>query len=182
MKVNRKNNVSDEYTEAVLPEAIGNKPRIVRCKTILDEKTYISTLVKSYIDEDATIGLIARTNSDVSEICKMLCDAGIEEYQIIDKKKEWDLLVPGIKIVKAHSSKGLEFDYVVIPFVNDSNYPFRTFKVDDEQLEEYLAIERNILYVAMTRARKALVMTCQALSASRFFEEFDKNHYEDIRI
>lgn len=76
----------------------------------------------------------------------------------------------------------MEFDYVVIPFVNDSNYPFRTFKVDDEQLEEYLAIERNILYVAMTRARKALVMTCQALSASRFFEEFDKNHYEDIRI
>lgn len=183
MKVNRKNKVSDEYTEAVLPEATGEKPRIVRCTTAGNEKEYISKLLKHYLeDESVTIGLIVRTNDDVYAMKRLLWNAGIREYQVVEKKKEWSLLEPGIKIVKAHSSKGLEFDHVVIPYVNDSTYPFRTFKVDDEQIEEYLATERNILYVAMTRARRSLVMTCQALSASRFFDEFDKDHYEDVKL
>lgn len=182
MKVNRKNKVSDEYTEAVLPEATGDKPRIVRCKTVNDEKAYISALLKSYLEEGVTIGLIVRTDAEVSSMRELLWNAGIKEFQVVDKRKEWSLLEPGIKIVKAHSSKGLEFDYVVIPFVYDSMYPFRTFKVDDEQIQEYLATERNILYVAMTRARKTLVMTCHVLAASRFFDEFDKDHYEDIKI
>lgn len=179
MSINRKNN-KGEYTEAVLPEAEGNKPRLVRCSTVDSEKSYVAKLMKTYLEDmNATIGVIVRTDDDVCSMKHLLYNAGISEYQVVDKKKEWSLLTPGIKIVKAHSSKGLEFDYVIIPSVNDSVYPFRTYRVDDEQIEEYLTIERNILYVAMTRARKTLVMTCQALSASRFISEFKKEHYED---
>jgi len=45
-----------------------------------------------------------------------------------------------------------------------------------------LETERNILYVAMTRARSTLTMLCLDLSASRFIGEFDSNHYDVVKL
>jgi DNA helicase-2/ATP-dependent DNA helicase PcrA len=53
-----------------------------------------------------------------------------------------------------HACKGLEFDTVFIPDVNEGNVPSRRAWTQD-QVEE----ERRLLYVAMTRARRALTIT-----------------------
>ena len=53
-----------------------------------------------------------------------------------------------------HASKGLEFERVFIPDVNEGTYPHGRMP-DDQTLEE----ERRIFYVAMTRAKKALELT-----------------------
>ena len=53
-----------------------------------------------------------------------------------------------------HACKGLEFDKVFIPDVNEGNVPSkRSWRQD--QVEE----ERRLLYVAMTRARRDLTIT-----------------------
>ena len=54
-----------------------------------------------------------------------------------------------------HACKGLEFDTVFVPDLNEGNIPPRR-SFTGEQIEE----ERRLLYVAMTRARKSLVLTC----------------------
>lgn len=51
---------------------------------------------------------------------------------------------PGIRVTTVHRAKGLEFDYVAVPDVNQ--YPLRQ-------------TDRNLLYVAMTRPRKELLVT-----------------------
>ena len=187
MAKNRKGaSASDEYTVAVLPEAEGDKPRIVRCKSTADENSYIINLVKTYSQaKDEVIGIICRTENEISDIKKLLYRSGLR-YEIVTRQKKekakWSLLRPGIKLVTAHSSKGLEFDRVVIPYVDDSIYPLNTFKVDEDQLEETLKTERNILYVAMTRARTTLVMLCINSAASRFIDEFDPEHYDVVNI
>ena len=53
-----------------------------------------------------------------------------------------------------HAAKGLEFDIVWLPDLNEGIIPSRS-SVSNEQTEE----ERRMLYVAMTRAKKALIMS-----------------------
>ena len=59
-----------------------------------------------------------------------------------------------IKILTMHAAKGLEFDIVWLPDLNEGIIPSRS-SVSNEQTEE----ERRMLYVAMTRAKKALIMS-----------------------
>ena len=182
MAYNRKSESnSDEYTVAVLPEQEGLKPRLVRCNSMEIEKTYLINLLKGYDLSKEVVGIICRTDRDVDEM-RSLLSRNYLGYEFVDKKKKseakWSLLRPGIKVVKAHSSKGLEFDRVIIPYLEDSKYPYRLFNIEEEQMEEYMRMERSILYVVMTRARKSLTMICYKLAASRFIGEFDSEHYE----
>ena len=61
---------------------------------------------------------------------------------------------PEVSLLTMHASKGLEFDTVFIPDLNEGIMPARRC-VTQEMIEE----ERRLLYVAMTRARKSLFMS-----------------------
>jgi len=72
----------------------------------------------------------------------------------------------GVKLMTIHLSKGLEFDRVFLVGVTEGILPHqRSFKTPEE-LEE----ERRLMYVAMTRARKELIISFYGL-ASRFLYE-----------
>ena len=71
---------------------------------------------------------------------------------------------------------------MIIPYMDDNIYPFKSFRVDEDQLEETLRTERSLLYVAMTRARATLVMLCINASASRFIDEFKTEHYDVVIV
>lgn len=77
-----------------------------------------------------------------------------------------------ILVLTMHACKGLEFDHVVLPYLNEGVIPHKKAFLPEE-LEE----ERRLLYVAMTRARKNLLMTCihkqgdQKYQMSRFLRE-----------
>lgn len=57
----------------------------------------------------------------------------------------------GIRLLTMHASKGLEFDTVYLPDVNEGKIPAKQ-SVTQEAIEE----ERRMFYVAMTRAKKEL--------------------------
>ncbi|HBR25712.1 MAG TPA: hypothetical protein DD732_01530, partial [Rhizobiales bacterium] len=60
----------------------------------------------------------------------------------------------GIHLLTYHRAKGLEFDAVFLPRLEDKELPARQAKT-----EAALAEERRLLYVAMTRARERLYLT-----------------------
>lgn len=182
MALNRRDSKdADEYTNAVLPEAEGNVPTVVMCKTLSAENEFLLSLLKAYDKKQEVIGVIGRTKNAVTSIANMLKRNGLS-FEIIDKNNDWSLLRPGIKLVVGHSSKGLEFERVIIPNFNDSEYPLKLYRVDDDQIEEHLKTERSLLYVEMTRARSSLTMLCIAAAASRFIDDFDLDHYEMVRV
>lgn len=59
----------------------------------------------------------------------------------------------GISVMTMHSAKGLEFEYVFLPDVNEGVIPGRNCK-SEASIEE----ERRLLYVAITRARQSLFL------------------------
>lgn len=60
----------------------------------------------------------------------------------------------GIHVMTMHASKGLEFDTVLLPACEEGHIPSKKSK-GEKALEE----ERRMLYVAMTRAKKSLLIT-----------------------
>lgn len=67
-----------------------------------------------------------------------------------------ETLKPSVSLMTAHASKGLEFAKVFLPDVNEGVYPHGRGPLEQETVEE----ECRILYVAMTRAKKALELLC----------------------
>lgn len=59
--------------------------------------------------------------------------------------------IDGVMLATMHSSKGLEYEVVILPDVNEGITPYKK-AVSEEELEE----ERRMYYVAMTRAKQYL--------------------------
>lgn len=82
------------------------------------------------------------------------------------------LNIDAVNIVTMHASKGLEWNVVILPDVNEGVVPHKK-AVTDEELEE----ERRMFYVAMTRAKKSLFIfyiqekEAGNLLPSRFLDE-----------
>jgi DNA helicase-2/ATP-dependent DNA helicase PcrA len=62
----------------------------------------------------------------------------------------------GVKLMTVHASKGLEFDYVFIPGLEQDLFPHRGMGDGERDEEE----ERRLFYVALTRAREKLFLSC----------------------
>ncbi|HEV7134885.1 MAG TPA: ATP-dependent DNA helicase UvrD2, partial [Gaiellaceae bacterium] len=70
----------------------------------------------------------------------------------------------GVHLMTLHRAKGLEFEAVYIPRLEEGELPTRRARGDE------LADERRLLYVGLTRAKRHLLVTWSG-KASRFLEE-----------
>ena len=100
--------------------------------------------------------------------------AHIEEYteELKRQSQQKEADPEAVTFMTMHGSKGLEFDLVFIIGANETITPYKKAETKEE-IEE----ERRMFYVAMTRARKKLVISYtkerngKAMSQSRFVGE-----------
>jgi DNA helicase II / ATP-dependent DNA helicase PcrA len=71
----------------------------------------------------------------------------------------------GVHLLTYHAAKGLEFDLVFLPRLEERELPTKQAKTDEQ-----IAEERRLLYVGITRAKRELVVTW-VKKPSRFLEE-----------
>lgn len=116
------------------------------------------------LEQDKETGLLGRFLANVS----LAADA-----QKGDKDQENK---PMVTISTIHAAKGLEWPVVFIPSVYSGSIPHS--RSDD------FAEERRLLFVAMTRAKALLYLSCPAETRqtprdlSEFLEDIPKNHFE----
>lgn len=177
LRHNKSHNGKDtEYTSFILPEKVGRKPRVIKCNSWEEESITLVGLIETFLEKgDPTIGIPYRTWKERKMIKKVLDKEGIS-FELVDAEDNWSLLEPGVKLVTMHSAKGLEFDIVIMPMVNQGIIP----KEEDSQedLEDFLESERSLLYVAMTRAKNNLFILTS--NPSQFIDEMDSNLYDLI--
>ncbi|MDQ6950119.1 MAG: 3'-5' exonuclease [Mariprofundales bacterium] len=82
-----------------------------------------------------------------------------------------------VRLMTVHAAKGLEFNHVYMIGMEEGSFPHKN-AVAEQRLEE----ERRLLYVAITRARHRLTLSCagqrrrvggESLTPSRFLKEID---------
>ncbi len=92
-------------------------------------------------------------------------------------RQSLDLEFPGVKVMTIHSSKGLEFPIVALAGFTDSRYAKVLEDARDEGQEEILKRYRRTLFVGMTRAMRALLMTVPAQTNSPLLRGFDATYW-----
>lgn len=97
---------------------------------------------------------LSQSYTDSSKFLKFLLEMQAKELEKSPQKDTVNTDKDRVNIMTMHGSKGLEFETVWLPDLNEGIIPTRS-AVTEEQIEE----ERRMLYVAMTRAKKALIMS-----------------------
>lgn len=93
--------------------------------------------------------------------------------------KESDLITDDDKLVVStiHKSKGLEFDYVLLPSVVDAKYPAYPIQNMRGGPERDMLIDeqKRLLYVGMTRAKKQLVVGTHNIFVTKYGKKIHTN-------
>jgi UvrD/REP helicase N-terminal domain/UvrD-like helicase C-terminal domain len=116
----------------------------------------IKELLKDHRPED--ICLVSRTNKMLrDDYQSVLKEIGVP-YTILDKGKE----DRGIRLASMHRVKGLEFPVMILAGLNSHVMPLQLKAVESDptSLSEHEERERSLLFVAATRARDMLIVTC----------------------
>lgn len=127
---------------------------------------YLNELIKAGVDLN-TVCLVTRTNDLLRQYESALNEMGIKTY-LIKRSVADDRNTNGLRLATMHRVKGLEFDDVIIASVNDGVVPlqFSLFGGSStDTAEESEILERALLYVSATRAKKKVVMTCYGKSS-----------------
>lgn len=143
---------------AELPERSGPLPRVIQCRTPVDEVNLIHNYAKNQADK--IIGVLVPWFNQQSYLLNALrnrrredglnqadVQKSVQMYSSKAREEKIDVAQPGIKIINYQSAKGLEFDAVFMPFLDQTT-------LDPEQDEMCMK-----LYVLISRAREALFFT-----------------------
>lgn len=80
--------------------------------------------------------------------------AFLEDISLVSDTDDYDPDSPKVTLMTVHSAKGLEFNTVFLPGFEEGLFPSSRSMAEKKELEE----ERRLAYVAMTRARKQLII------------------------
>ena len=110
----------------------------------------------------------------------------LEEVTLISDVDRYDENADAVTLMTIHSAKGLEFPIVFLPGMEEGVFPGQQSIAMPSEIEE----ERRLAYVAITRAKKTLIIThakermlygmTQRNPLSRFVREIDPK-YLDIK-
>ncbi|TVS83068.1 AAA family ATPase [Mycobacterium helveticum] len=131
----------------------GLPPRVISCADRGDQEAQILTLIEQHRHSDhRSLGIICKTVAQAATLYRALSEAGVE-LTLLDYHST--AFVGGSVITSAHIAKGLEFDVVIVPHVDDTNYANE--------------MDNGMLYIACTRAMHELHLTHDG-RLSRFLE------------
>jgi superfamily I DNA/RNA helicase len=119
---------------------------------------YIESLVQGGAPEES-ICIAVRTNDLVNRYRGALEARGLNLYRIQthDERRE-----PGIRIATMHRVKGLEFNHMICPGVNEDVLPLSyglSLQDNEQSKSDFELKERSLFFVALTRARKSVLIT-----------------------
>ena len=148
------------------PEIRSFKSEVAECKAVT---AWILDRAKDGLAPHE-LGIFVRSDAQIPRAVAAVTAAGIP-FNVLDEHVE--TTNGQASVCTMHLAKGLEFRAVVVMACDDEVIPLQErveAVTDDADIEEVYNTERNLLYVACTRARDRLLVT-SADPASEFLED-----------
>lgn len=125
-------------------ERHGEEPKLLAFDGERQELEGILSLIGEFQESGYNaLGILTRTNPEAKVLYGKLKERGAELELITPESKAFH---NGVSVMSVQMSKGLEFDQVIVPSAGENVYRG--------------AFDRNLLYVACTRAMHKLTLTC----------------------
>ncbi len=130
--------------ENIIPiERHGEEPALFGCKSFDDEISCIKRQISEFrTSQYRSLGIICKSQRQALRLFKEISQ---DDAEIKFINFDTDEFFNGVVVTFCHMSKGLEFDWVIVPECCESNY----------QTEH----DRSLLYIACTRAMHVLGLT-----------------------
>lgn len=168
-------------------------------KVFLEETGYLKFMLDSSDSKDQLIK-IDKLFDEIKRQSENYKNYNLSDFiKFIDSYKKYNLdidstspdVIEGVKLMTAHKSKGLEFEYVYIINTTSRNWEksrnYGGIKLPIEDYKGDVDDERRLFYVAMTRAKKGLYITSalkdwegKDQEKSRFISEIDDSFINQI--
>jgi DNA helicase-2/ATP-dependent DNA helicase PcrA len=141
--------------------------------------TYLKRTQDDYKERKKDLDYLYETACGYKSLTDFLSEMVLDD---VTQEEQGDNVV---SITTIHKSKGLEWDCVFLPYLNEGVFPSGRTLNQPEGLPE----ERRLFYVAVTRARKHLHMShisWQSMSfkpmyPSTFLQELKSSHYKEMK-
>ncbi len=169
----------DEIIEPETASRIGPKPHLYEtpAKSQQDLKL-MKELILNYLGTNryrlSDIAILCGRREKTREVSDYLKRVGVPVCHYRDST--FDVFENTIKVITIHSAKGLEFPVVILMTIDEGVLPRRLDHLPNtEDYEAKMRIERQVLYVGMTRAADELCILFTSGNQSRFISQIPAN-------
>ncbi|MAU84683.1 MAG: DNA helicase UvrD [Gordonia sp.] len=147
----------------------GPEPETLAFDSAVDENQGIVDLIKRWNDDGMSvrdIAVFAYEKRQVEEIAQALTEGGVDNAVVGGDTRE-EKLGDVVRVMTMHRAKGLEFRGVILARTGDKDFPPRyVTRLKGEARERETKKLRSVLYVAGSRARERMAVTCAGKQSS----------------
>lgn len=119
----------------------------------------------------SSCAVLVPNRSQGEKIAHRLSSLGLPaEFRI---GRDLDISSDGVKVLPFQSAKGLEFPIVVVAGLWAPSFPYVPAGASSAELSEIEALQRRAMFVAMTRAMRALMVVKPKSQKSKLLASFD---------
>ncbi len=156
----------------------GPEPEINNFSSVEEEGEFllekINWLIKENYVEKKNICIVARTQKLIEQYKDIFSNSEEELYEV-KKRLADDRSQDKIRIATMHRVKGLEFEYIFMAGITEGIVPLE-YAIKNEKdktvIREFEKSEKSLLYVAATRAKKALIVSSHG-KVSKYLKNYN---------
>lgn len=171
-------------TEGILDDEIserdwvhsGPQPAVRAVNNTDDEaalvQRFCQTAAREFRLGIGSCAVLVPTEKAGKRIAQQLTTGGLTAHYM--SSRELDLNKQGVKVLTLKAAKGLEFPIVALAGFLDARFPTIPKGSSENASAEIQQRERRTVFVAMTRAMRALLVVVPAKNPSFLLQDFDK--------
>ncbi|MFH1440203.1 MAG: ATP-dependent DNA helicase UvrD2 [Candidatus Woesearchaeota archaeon] len=164
--------------------------KLLNFSTEQEEYEFLIQAINSSQTKRSEIFVLARTNRQLNELSESMKKRNIKHLVRSDEFKKNTAVLPKddeVTLATIHAIKGMEAEMVFVIGSNMVNFPCKgsdhpvvdMIKIDEYDKEEE---ERRLFYVAMSRAKKNLIITYSGISPTYFITYNMNSIIEDNKL
>ena len=128
-------------------------------RSVLEDSGYLESLESEPDKYEDRIANLGELSANIKRYCEEneepTLNGFLEEVALMTDIDAFNAETDAVVLMTIHSAKGLEFTNVFLVGMEDGVFPGQQSMFDPEEMEE----ERRLAYVAITRAKKRLILT-----------------------